>query len=146
MLTCVIGADLDRGYLVENVEHIIEPELSVLDPVQNTLRFIDLFAGRMTEVCARSYARTGRNPDEFAALVLANLVAPVLKNYAAVARIPFRRVPTDNIARFGHCFAYDQLITLATLAECGATRSGDVVHVLGAGANYLFSSTVMRLL
>lgn len=144
VLSCVVSADLAHGYRVEAVEHIVEPELSALDPAVDILKFMDLFILRLQELCGRTYSRTGHTPEEFRSLVLANLAIPVLRNYAAVARIPFSRVPTGGIERFGHCFAYDQLITLAELAEHGELDTGDLALVLGVGDNYLFSSTVAR--
>jgi 3-oxoacyl-[acyl-carrier-protein] synthase III len=144
VLSCVVSADLAHGYRIEAVNHIVEPELSALDPAVDTLKFMDLFILRMQELCARAYSRTGLGPEEFSHLVLANLAIPVLRNYAAVSRIPFSRVATKYVGVFGHCFAYDQLITLAELADHGEIGTGDLAHVLGVGDNYLFSSTVAR--
>jgi 3-oxoacyl-[acyl-carrier-protein] synthase III len=145
VLSCVVSADLAHGYRVEATQHVVEPELSALDPGVDTLKFLDLFILRMQELCERTYSRTGYAPDAFTHLVLANLAVPVLRNYAAVASIPFSLVPTQNIGLFGHCFAYDQLITLSRLAEDGDLGVGDLAHILGVGGNYLFSSTVARL-
>ena len=100
----------------------------------------------MERICARTYATSGHPAADFAHLVLANLTVPTLKNYAMAAGTPFARVPTANIGRYGHCFAYDQLITLATLAEEGQVGAGDLLHLLGVGGNYLFSSTIVRRL
>ncbi|EGX59850.1 3-oxoacyl-[acyl-carrier-protein] synthase III family protein [Streptomyces zinciresistens K42] len=146
VLSCVVSTDATDGYAVEHIGHQVEHELSALDPVQHTLRFMDLFAARLERLCADTYARTGAGPQDFSHLVLANLALPVLRNYAGVADIPFARVPTGNIAAFGHCFAYDQLITLATLAEAEEISAGQLALVLGIGANHLFSSTVLRKL
>ena len=144
VLSCVVSTDLAHGYRVEAINHVVEPELSALDPAVDTLKFLDLFILRMQELCERTYSRTGYPPEAFSHLVLANLAIPVLRNYAAVSRIPFSRVPTKNIGVFGHCFAYDQLITLAELADHDELGIGDLAHVLGVGGNYLFSSTVAR--
>jgi 3-oxoacyl-[acyl-carrier-protein] synthase-3 len=145
VLSCVVSADLDHGFLVEAITHVVEPELSALDPAVDTLKFLDLFILRLQQLCERTYSQTGYPPEAFSHLVLANLAIPVLRNYAAVSRIPFSRVPTKNIGVFGHCFAYDQLITLAGLVDQGELGAGDLAHVLGVGGNYLFSSTVARL-
>ncbi|HZB32746.1 MAG TPA: 3-oxoacyl-[acyl-carrier-protein] synthase III C-terminal domain-containing protein [Streptosporangiaceae bacterium] len=146
VLSCVVSTEGNDGYAVEYVGHVVEPDLAVLDPVKQTLRFMDLFAARLERLCTDTYASTGLRPESIDHLVLANLGKPVLRNYAAVAGVPFTRVPTGNIARFGHCFAYDQLITLATLAESGEITTGQLALVLGVGANHLFSSTVLRRL
>jgi len=146
VLSCVVSTDAEGGYTVDHVGHLVEPELSALDPVKHTLRFMDLFAARLEQLCTDTYASTGLRPESFSHLVLANLTLPVLRNYAGVANIPFSRVPTGNIAGFGHCFAYDQLITLATLAESKEITAGELALVLGIGANHLFSSTVLRKL
>lgn len=146
VVSCVVARDLDEGYAIEHGRHLVDAELSALDPQKDLLAFIERFANRLEELCAGTYAATGRGPDDFSHLVLANLSLPVLKNYAAAARMPFSRVRTDNVARFGHCFAYDQLITLDALGASGSIRPGDVALVLGIGANYLFSSTTCRRL
>jgi 3-oxoacyl-[acyl-carrier-protein] synthase-3 len=144
VLSCVVGTEGEGGYTVDHVGHLVEPELAVLDPVTQTLRFMDLFAARLARLCADTYESTGLRPADIDHLVLANLTVPVLRNYAGVAGIPFARVPTGNIARFGHCFAYDQLITLAVLSDNKEIRAGDRALVLGIGANHLFSSSVLR--
>jgi len=144
VVSCVVSTQTAGGYAVEHVGHVVEPELSALDPLKHTLRFMDLFAARLGRLCTDAYASTGLRPESFSHLVLANLTLPVLRNYAGVAGIPFARVPTGNVARFGHCFAYDQLITLATLAEHKEINAGDLALVLGIGANHLFSSTILR--
>lgn len=66
--------------------------------------------------------------------MLANVIVPVLRNYAAVAGISFSRVPTENIARFDYCFAHDQLITLATLDKTGAMPQRQRAPPIGIGA------------
>ncbi len=144
VLSCAVAIGAEDGYTVDHVIHQVEPELSVLDPARDTLRFMDLFAGRLMRLCADTYASTGLRPEDVDHLVLANLTLPVLRNYAGVAGVPFARVPTANIARFGHCFAYDQLITLATLATSGEITAGEVALMLGIGGNQLFSSSVLR--
>lgn len=146
VMSCVVGSELSDGYQLERVDHASEPELSTLDPRRDFLRIIDLFAGTMEGLCARTYAGCGRSAEDFSHLVLANLAVPVLKNYARVAGTAFTRVPTANIGRYGHCFAYDQLITLDTLADEADVHTGDALHILGVGGNYLFSSTVVRRL
>jgi 3-oxoacyl-[acyl-carrier-protein] synthase-3 len=146
VVSCVVGGELSAGYALEHVDHATEPELCALDPQRNFLKIVDLFAKMLEGLCARTYATCGHGPADFSALVLANLTVPVLKNYAMAAGMKFARVPTANIGRFGHCFAYDQLITLGTLADEGNVHSGDLLHLLGVGANYLFSSTVVRRL
>lgn len=146
VLTCMVSPELTSGFLIEHCDHLVEPQLSAIDPLSDQLKFIDLFAARIQDLCVRTYSRTGRQPNDFTKLVLANLAIPVLKNYAAISGIPFSRVPTTNISKFGHCFAYDQLMTLATLTESGDIGSGDVACILGVGATYLFSSTVVRVL
>lgn len=143
VVSCVVGADLACGYVLEHVDHATEPQLSVLDPARDFLQIIDLFAKTMEALCARTYAARGHGAAQFSRLVLANLAIPVLKNYAMVAGTTLATVPTDNIGRFGHCFAYDQLITLDTLDD---VQPGDLLHILGVGSNYLFSSAVVRRL
>jgi 3-oxoacyl-[acyl-carrier-protein] synthase-3 len=142
----VVSSELTRGFLVEHVENAVDPELSALDPRLDLLRYMDRFTAALRGVCGRARAATGREPSAYSGLVLANLATPVLKNYADLAGIPFTRVPTGNVARFGHCFGYDQMITLATLAEEGKVASGDVLQLIGVGATYLFSSTTVRCL
>lgn len=146
VFSCVLGADLEHGYAVEHVGHLVEPELSALDPVKNQLKFMDLFADRLTALCRETYASTGLRPEQVDHLVLANLATPVLRNYAAVAGVPYARAATGNVARYGHCFAYDQLITLASLADDGKITPGQAALALGVGANHLFSATLLRML
>jgi 3-oxoacyl-[acyl-carrier-protein] synthase III len=144
VVSCVVGADLAQGYVLEHVDHASEPELGVMDHNRNLLTTIDLFAKTMEGLCANTYAACGRGPAEFSRLVLANLTIPVLKNYAMVAGTTLAKVPTANIGQFGHCFAHDQLITLDTLDH--DVRTGEMLHILGVGGNYLFSSVVVRRL
>jgi 3-oxoacyl-[acyl-carrier-protein] synthase III len=146
VVSCLVSSELAGGLWVEHVGHAVDPELAVLDQRRDLLQYMDRFTRALDGLCTSTYRRTGAAPADFSHLVLANLATDVLKNYAAVARIPFSRVPTGNIGTFAHCFAYDQLITLATLLEDGELTEGDLVHVLGVGATYLFSSTVVRCL
>ncbi|BCJ50046.1 3-oxoacyl-[acyl-carrier-protein] synthase 3 [Actinoplanes sp. NBRC 14428] len=146
VFTCVVTAGGASGFRLRHVRHRVVPELSALDPARQFLRIIDLFAGNLGALCRATYEETGHGPDDLARLVLANLAVPVLKNYAAVAAVPFDRVPAANIPRFGHCFAYDQLITLSTLAERDEVRPGDLLHVVGVGGNYVFSSLLVSRL
>lgn len=146
VVSCVVSTEIDSGYAIESVGHVVDPMLATLDPEKDIIKFIDLFATRLAQLCAETYARTDLHSEDFSHLVLANLIVPVLRNYAAVAGISFSRVPTENIARFGHCFAHDQLITLATLDKTGAMTQGQRALAIGIGANHLFSSTVLRKL
>lgn len=145
VLSAVVGPDLDQGFLVEHIGHVVEPSMAVLDPARETLRFLDTFAACLHRVCNQAFTSTGLRPEDIEYLVLANLAVPVLRNYAAVAGIPFDRVVTDNIPRFGHCFAHDQLITLETLVRSGVTSPGQRALVLGVGASHLFSAGVLRI-
>jgi 3-oxoacyl-[acyl-carrier-protein] synthase-3 len=150
VFSCLVSASPEAGppagFAVEHVTHAVDPELSALDPQNDLVTYLYRFSRVMKTLCAQTYASTGRDAGEFSHLVLANLATSVLKNYAALAGVPFSRVPTGNAARFGHCFAYDQLITLSALAECGEMVAGDAAHVLAVGATYLFNSTVLRML
>ncbi len=145
IVSCVLQAGgAKEGYLVEKLSHRFDSELVGLDADADLITLIDLFAKAMGHVCDDVYASTGHGPEEFDHLVLPNLSISALKNYAAIARIPFARVETDNIGRFGHCFAYDQIIKLDTLAVDGAVSHDEKLLVVGAGGNYLFSAMALR--
>ncbi|APE24959.1 MULTISPECIES: 3-oxoacyl-[acyl-carrier-protein] synthase III C-terminal domain-containing protein [Streptomyces] len=138
---CLVSRARTDGYLVERVEHRYRPELHALHPQRDLLPYIDGFTGALAGVVEGLTKATGRAPDAYAKLVLANHARPVLRNFAATLGIPFDRVPTEGIGTLGHCFAYDQLITLGDLAEQGGTTPGDAVLAIGVGANYLYSAT-----
>ncbi len=145
IVSCVLQTEpANEGYVVEKLSHRFDSELVGLDADRDFIQLIDLFAKAMGHACDDVYASTGHGPEDFDHLVLPNLGISALKNYAAIARIPFARVETANIGRFGHCFAYDQLIKLDTLVVDGAVRHGERLLVVGAGANYLFSAMALR--
>ena len=145
--SCVVQAgDVGDGYLIEGVSHRFDAELVGLTAEDDLLALLDRFAAAMGWVCADVRATSGWGSADVDHLVLPNLGVSALRNYAAVARVPFARVPTGNIGRFGHCFACDQLITLETLVDEDAVAPGDRVMVLGVGGNYLFSALALRRL
>ncbi|MBX9422363.1 MULTISPECIES: 3-oxoacyl-[acyl-carrier-protein] synthase III C-terminal domain-containing protein [Streptomyces] len=141
LVTCLLSRQRTDGHLVERVEHCYRPELHALHPQRDLLRYIDGFTGALGDVVGRLTKSTGRAPEAYAKLVLAHHARPVLRNFAATLGIPFDRVPTEGIGTLGHCFAYDQLITLSELAERGETSDGDALLAIGVGANYLYSAT-----
>ncbi|MFF1508209.1 3-oxoacyl-[acyl-carrier-protein] synthase III C-terminal domain-containing protein [Streptomyces sp. NPDC058326] len=141
VVTCLLSRPRTDGYLVERVEHRYRPELHALHPQRDLLRYIDGFTDALGGVVDRLTKATGRAAGDHTKLVLANHARPVLRNFAATLGIPFDRVPTEGIGTLGHCFAYDQLITLSELAERGETTPGDALLAIGVGANYLYSAT-----
>jgi 3-oxoacyl-[acyl-carrier-protein] synthase-3 len=144
--SCLVSrsARADRGYRVEHITHRFEPGLVNLDPETNLLKFVTLFSGALDRVCADLYVTLGCSGKDFSRLVLANFTIPTLKNFAMAAGIPVGRMYTENLARFGHCFAADQLIALDTLSGSGVLRAGDRLLALGVGGNYLFSATTFE--
>lgn len=145
IVSCAMqSGEAKEGYIVEKLSHRFDSELVGLDADADFITLIDLFSKAMGHVCDDVYASTRHGPEEFEHLVLPNLSISALRNYAAIARIPFARVETDNIGRFGHCFAYDQLIKLDTMAVDGAVKHDQMLLVVGAGGNYLFSAMALR--
>lgn len=145
IVSCVLQSGVPKdGYVVEQLAHRFDSELVGLNADADFMTLIDLFAKAMGHVCDDVYASTGHRPQDFDHLVVPNLSISALKNYAAIARIPFARVETDSIGRFGHCFAQDQLIKLDTLVTDGVVKHGEKLLVVGAGGNYLFSAMALR--
>ncbi|MFD4372960.1 3-oxoacyl-[acyl-carrier-protein] synthase III C-terminal domain-containing protein [Streptomyces sp. NPDC058486] len=138
---CLVSRGRTDGYVVERVEHRYRPELHALHPQRDLLPYIDGFTGALSGAVEKLAKTTGRATGDYTKLVLANHARPVLRNFAATLGIPFDRVPTDGIGTLGHCFAYDQLITLSELAERGETAPGDALLAIGVGANYFYSAT-----
>jgi len=134
VVSCLLRAE-GGPWAVDRVAHRFDAELVTIDPRRQIVKYLERFSGALGAVCAEA------GPGGVSRLVLANLGIPVLRNYASVARLPFAAVCTDNLARLGHCFGHDQLITLD--GQTGAADPGDRVLALGVGADYLFSAVTL---
>lgn len=144
VLSCLLDTGGGPGFVLERVAHRFDSELVGLDSQRDLVKFIDRFAGALGGVCQDLYGATGLGPEDFRHLVLPNMALGVLKNYADVARISFDKAYTGNVGTLGHCWAYDQLITLDTLRADGAVQDGDRLLALGVGNDFLFSATALR--
>lgn len=146
VLTCIVTADqVDGQFRLEHVRHRYDPELQALDPQRDLLRYIDRFTRALGGACRDVLQAGGLEAAGVDHLVLANLTVPTLKNFAAVAGVPFSRVHTDGVSRFAHCFSYDQLISLHEMREAKDVSAGQHLLLLGVGGNYLFSAVTMTL-
>jgi 3-oxoacyl-[acyl-carrier-protein] synthase III len=141
VLTAFVSRDETDGYRVDRVEHRFAPELQPLHPSKDVLRYLDGYTRALKDVTSALFESNGRATADYRRLVLANLARPVLRNIADVLDVPFDHVPIEGVASLGHCFAYDQLITLSHLVE--DTAPGDPLLVVGVGANYLYSATAL---
>jgi 3-oxoacyl-[acyl-carrier-protein] synthase-3 len=140
VVSCLVSARDRGGYELGPIRHHYLPHMYKVDPARDILPYINGFSDGLRTACQKLYRALDLQGSAFARLVPANLNLQVLKNYAALAGVPFDRTFTANVGRYGHMFSYDQLISLATLAEEGAVTSGDRLLVVGVGADYLFSA------
>lgn len=141
----VSSSPAGRPFRLEQVGHSYDPELQALDPQRDVLPYIDRFT-RSLQGAIAALAPAVEKPIDGSAvehLVLANLTLPTQKNFAAIVGVPMARVPTGGTARFGHCFSYDQLITIEDLRRDDALEPGQRLLLLGVGGNYLFSAVSM---
>jgi 3-oxoacyl-[acyl-carrier-protein] synthase-3 len=55
------------------------------------------------------------------------------------------RVYLDNIPKFGHCYASDPFINLASVRDTGLVKAGDLVLLVSAGLGAAFAATLVQI-
>lgn len=140
LVSCVVSREPRTGFQVGEIQHQFSPAISRLDARKDFLGFLQLFSAGMREASRKLCLTAGLKPSAFSRLIPANLNISVLRNFAELVGMPFERTYVDNVGRYGHTFAYDQLIALETLQAERTLESGQRLMLIGVGGNYLFSA------
>lgn len=141
----VVTAQDRGGYELCGIDSRHRGELYQLDR-QSTLgevSYIEAMGQAVADVCASLRQRLGLAIDDFAWIVTGNYHAQIMQSYAELAGFSPAMLFRDNLPRFGHSFAADQLIALADLADSGRITRGDNVLLVGT-SDFLWSATVAR--
>jgi 3-oxoacyl-[acyl-carrier-protein] synthase-3 len=140
VVSCLVSTRDRGGYELGAIRHHYLPHMYKVDPAREILPYINGFSDGLRTACNKLYQAMEVSGSAFTWMIPANLNLSVLKNFAALAGVQVDRMYKANVARYGHSFAYDQLISLDTLAAEGAVHRGDRLLLVGVGGDYLFSA------
>jgi 3-oxoacyl-[acyl-carrier-protein] synthase-3 len=140
VVSCIVTREPRTGFQIGQIQHQFLPAISRLDARRDFLAFLQMFSTGMREASRKLCLKAGLTADAYTRLIPANLNISVLRNFAELVGVPFERMYTDNVGKYGHTFAYDQLISLETLLAEQRVESGQRFMLVGVGGNYLFSA------
>jgi 3-oxoacyl-[acyl-carrier-protein] synthase-3 len=125
---CLVSTRVGGPYRIEGVGQAASATMTGFGAGQALQKYLEIMTG-VRRACERLYAATGQTADAYRWLVTNNYRRRTLEEFAAMARMPARRLFTGTIAGCGHVFAADGLINLAAVPAA----AGDRVLVLSTG-------------
>jgi 3-oxoacyl-[acyl-carrier-protein] synthase-3 len=125
------------------VERHILPLQYERHPHEDIVQYLKLSAQGVGEICAKTMAAVGKTPADFAWLISNNFNTSVSKLVAMQSGFPPQQVYSDNISRFGHSFAADNLINLADCLSAHPPAAGDLFMLLASGP-HMWGGAVLR--
>jgi 3-oxoacyl-[acyl-carrier-protein] synthase-3 len=112
----------------------VDSVLGGLDREQHFLTYMDGVARNVTAVVGEVLSRLDLTPDDIARVFPNNYNKWVCRSMAELAGFPEERLYLNNIPRFAHAFAADNVINLIDCSRNGGVASGDLLGLFGTGA------------
>jgi 3-oxoacyl-[acyl-carrier-protein] synthase III len=124
----------DGPYRVLDSRLCVDSVLGGLDREQHFLTYMDGVARNVTSVVGDVLRGLDLTPDDIACVCPNNYNKWVCRSMAELAGFPEERLYLENIPRFAHAFAADNVINLVDLSRAGGVSPGDLVALFGTGA------------
>ncbi|MET0793584.1 MAG: 3-oxoacyl-[acyl-carrier-protein] synthase III C-terminal domain-containing protein [Polyangiaceae bacterium] len=129
---CLVSSEPGAGFELEEVAQVSSPKMLLHRKGEGLQKYLEIVAGLRAAFDAVR-RRLAVRAEDYAALVTNNYAPATLANFAQAVGVVPERVFIDNVARFGHAFAADNLINIDDLCRSGGLRKGDRLLALSTG-------------
>lgn len=134
--TCVVGSRRpERGLRLIGLTMAVEAGLHAVTAAFDSMAMAKATARGVNRATEALYRESGLGPADFAYLVTNNYVESTVQIFAGMAGIPYDRTYRDTAADYGHCYAADILINLATMSSTHLLEPEDRVLAIVTGHN-----------
>jgi 3-oxoacyl-[acyl-carrier-protein] synthase-3 len=114
-------------------------------PEELRLEYKKIYVENLRNVMQAAIADAGRQPGDIDIILPHNVNRLTWKGISRDLGIPMERVYLDNIPKFGHCYASDPFINLASVRDTGLVKAGDLVLLVSAGLGAAFAATLVQI-
>lgn len=142
-VTCLVTSDPKSEYEILGVQQYADWEMSRTDPYKSFTKYFKGTANGVKNVSNAIYQQLGLKASDFKALMMNNASLSVTRVFSEQTGVPVTKIFTENIPKFAHCDAADNLINLHDYALKGTTEPGDLFLLL-ASAPYIWGASVVR--
>jgi 3-oxoacyl-[acyl-carrier-protein] synthase III len=120
-------------FSIQNIQMHYEPRLYNKNYKDHTLEYIELFSSGYTSVFDKIYNHCNVNGSDIDLYVPGNYNTSVLRGLADTGQIEYEKIYSKGLSAYAHCFAADQVISLADIAKDPAIQSSSRILITGAG-------------
>lgn len=142
-VSCLVTDDARAEYELLAIQQHVDWELARTDPSKSFVKFFKGTAGGVKIVSTAIMQALGKQPEDFAALMMNNASLSVARVFSEQTGIPVSRIFIENIPRYAHCDAADNLINLHDYALAGSQKAG-ALYLLLASAPYMWGAAALR--
>ncbi len=143
---CIISSEKPKkGFQILNTFSWTDPELYFVDPTKNFKDFFQRTVAGVKSVGVTILENEGLHPTDIKGVIVNNYNTSIM--YTLVTQIGFTLEKTclNNLSRFAHAFAADNLINLETLCEDTQSETGDMFLVTASGPTTWGATLVKQL-
>ncbi|WP_414570447.1 hypothetical protein [Nostoc sp. CCY 9925] len=139
--SCIVSAE-KGDFEIMNITQHTNAAMSELDIEEKSEEYMYAVAEGIKQTLWKSMKFTEKQPKDFQQLITNNYNLLLSKTISDLGGFEFEQVYTENIARFAHALASDNLINLCDFLNNNFLNSQDLVLLLGTGTN-MWGATIL---
>lgn len=132
-------------YEIVTVVQNSNPTLSLLDLEKNFEGYLLLCLEEINKTLSIALERINKSPEDVTRMFMNNYSLETIKDICRLSGFKVEQVYTDNLQRYGHAFAADNLIGLYDFSNQYSTKSGDLFILLGLGFSTWVATIIYRV-
>ncbi|WP_273761794.1 3-oxoacyl-[acyl-carrier-protein] synthase III C-terminal domain-containing protein [Nostoc sp. UHCC 0926] len=132
--SCLITNDeVQGGFEVLSTNQVMNSEISYFDPIQHSLEIFERILAGSQKAFQQALQAIDKESNHFRLIITNNYNLSVTKSLCANLDFYPDQAYTDNIPRFAHASAADNLINLHDLSVSNPLFANDLILLLGTG-------------
>lgn len=142
--SCLLSTEGGAYQVIATHQHI-DPKMPGLAPGMNVADYLKPLGEGIRRVSREAQAKAGLNPNQFSQMLTNNYNLSALRLLSSQAGFGMDRLFKDNVERYAHGFAADNLINLKDYTARNNPTAGEHLFLLCSGPNNWGAAVVRKL-
>jgi 3-oxoacyl-[acyl-carrier-protein] synthase III len=113
----------------------IDPIVSYIDPMRDSLQFIEAIMKGVKKTTLMALTAIDKEPKDLCKLIINNYNTSVSRTICDVLEFEYDQLYNNNIPRFAHAWASDNIINLYDFSQETHLTPGEIVMLIGTGTS-----------
>lgn len=141
--SCVLSSNIKREFEVIYNYQCMNAKMKDIEPNEQPLEYFEKIMEGVKRTVDQVVTNIKKEPKDFRKLILNNYNLSVTKSICMSLGFDVEQAYTDNISRFAHAIAADNLINLYDFSSTNNILVDDLILLLGTGPN-MWGTTILQ--